>query len=128
MSSKPWAGKSVVIVDDSASVRDELARVFEACGMQVVGQAENGVAGLHLVERHRPEVVCLDIIMPEMDGVECFRKLKAHNPEQRVVVVSWLAGEQKILENLAELMPAYLFQTKPVTPIDLEQRLTRIYF
>lgn len=128
MSSKPWVGKSVVIVDDSASVREDLRQAFEALGVRVVGQAEDGVQGLSLVKQHRPEMVSLDIIMPEMDGVECYRKLKDFDANLHIVMVSWLAGEAKIVDNLKELMPAHIFQTKPVQPQALEARLQLIYF
>jgi two-component system chemotaxis response regulator CheY len=128
MSSKPWAGKSVVIIDDSPSVRDELRSTFSACGMDVKGVAENGVVGLDMVKELRPAIVSLDVIMPEMDGVECFRKIQAFDPSIKIVMVSWLAGETKILDNLKDLIPSHLFQKKPVTPTDLEARLTKIYF
>src|SRR4051812_46458196 len=125
---KPWVGKTAVIIDDSATVREEMKRVFEACGLQVAGVAENGVTGLDLIEAKRPDIVCLDIIMPEMDGLECYRKLMAHAPETKVVIVSWLAGESKIIENLKDVIPAYVFQAKPVSAQDLEARLLRVYF
>lgn len=126
-SAKPWVGKSVVIIDDSRSVREELKQAFESCGMQVVGLAENGVEGLDLIRKHRPEMVSLDIIMPEMDGIECYRKIQALDPGVRVVMVSWLSAESKILENLKELIPAHLFQSKPVSAQDLESRLDKVY-
>jgi two-component system chemotaxis response regulator CheY len=128
MSSKPWVGKSVVIIDDSANVREELRRGFEGCGLTVKGLAENGVVGLALVEKVRPEVVSLDLIMPEMDGVECYRKIMALGFDLKVMMVSWLGAETKIMENLKDLIPAHHFQKKPATVSDLEVRLQRIYF
>jgi two-component system chemotaxis response regulator CheY len=128
MSNKPWVGKSVVIIDDSPSVREELKGTFTACGMEVKGLAENGVKGLDLVKELRPAIVSLDVIMPEMDGVECYRKINAFDPAIRVVMITWLAGETKILENLKDQIPSHLFQKKPVSTTDLEARLQKIYF
>jgi two-component system, chemotaxis family, chemotaxis protein CheY len=125
---KPWVGKGVVIVDDSANVCAELKQVFEACGMQVKGMAYDGVKGLELIQQHSPELVSLDIIMPEMDGVECYRKIQELSPETKVIIVSWLAGEAKILDNLRATMPAHIFQKKPVTAAELEARLQKVYF
>src|SRR5689334_8522052 len=86
---KPWQGQSVVIVDDSPGVREELKRVFEAIGMRIAGLAQDSVAGLELAAKAMPDLVSLDLIMPEMDGVECYRRLLAERPQQRVVVISW---------------------------------------
>ena len=128
MSSKPWVGKSVVIIDDSATVRQELKSVFEACGMTVVGMGENGVIGLDLVANKNPEVVSIDLIMPEMDGVECYKKMQEHHASVKCIMVSWIGGEAKILENLKDIIPSHLFQAKPVAQKDLEDRLEAVYF
>lgn len=125
---RPWVGKGVVIIDDSKGVRDELRAVFTACGMQVVGEAATGITGLELVMQHQPEVVSLDLIMPEMDGVECYRRIQAARPETKMIMITWLGGEPKILDNLKDLIPAHLFQTKPVSEADLNARLEKIYF
>ncbi len=128
MSSKPWVGKNVVIIDDSANVREELRSAFQACGMTVKGLAENGVVGLAMVAKEKPEIVSLDLIMPEMDGVECFRKITALGLDCKIIMISWVGAEAKILENLKDLIPAHHFQKKPATAEDLELRLQRVYF
>ena len=128
MSQRPWQGRSVLIVDDAASVREDLARTFQGIGMQVVGRADNGINALRVAEAQRPELITIDLIMPEMDGVELFRRLMAIDPNQKVMIVSWLAAEAKILANLNDVIPHYLFQTKPVSATALEQRLKAIYF
>lgn len=128
MSNKPWVGKGVVIVDDSRQVRVTLRTAFEGCGMHVLAEADTGVVGLAMVKQHKPELVSLDMIMPEMDGVECYKKLQAYDPTLKIVMVSWLANEPKILENLKDLIPSHLFQAKPVSAIDLAARLEKIYF
>jgi len=124
---KPWQGKTVVIVDDSAQVREELRVAFEAVGMSVAGFAENGVVALDLVNKHRPYLVSLDVIMPEMDGIECYKKLKAAYPEQKIVMISWIGNEAKILDNLKDIIPPHLFQAKPVAAAELENRLNLIH-
>lgn len=128
MSQKPWIGKSVVIIDDSASVREQLKAVFESCGMHVKGLAENGVVGLEQVAKHNPEIVSIDMIMPEMDGVECYKKLQLFNPLLKCVMISWIGGEQKIIDNLKDIIPSHIFQAKPVSKEDLESRLEKVYF
>lgn len=127
MSGKPWSGKTVVIVDDSATVRDELKRIYESIGMTVVGFGVNGVEGVELTKKHAPDLVSLDVIMPEMDGIECFRKLRALGTDQKIVMISWLGADQKILENLKDTIPSHVFQAKPVTAMELEARLEYVY-
>ena len=128
MTNKPWVGKSVLIIDDSSGVRDELTKVFTNVGLVVKGSAANGVIGLEMLRTLKPDVVSIDIIMPEMDGIECYRKIQQVSPETVCVIISWLAGDPKILENLKAVIPTHLFQVKPVTPYTLEARLKKIYF
>lgn len=127
MSEKPWVGRTVVIIDDSSQVRKNLETAFKAAGMKVVGVGKNGVEGIELVEKHRPEVASIDIIMPEMDGIECMKYIRANFPETRCMFVTWLASEPSIAESLKEYLPAYAFQSKPFTNADIEQRVKMLY-
>lgn len=127
MASEPWRGKAVLIVDDSPGVRESLGHAFRAVGMQVVGTAENGVKALEKMRSAEADLVSLDLIMPEMDGIECYHRMRAEFPRARIVVISWLGGEAKILENLKGQIPAELIQAKPVSADILRQRLARVY-
>lgn len=127
MSSKPWVGNSVIIVDDSPMVRNEMLRLYEQIGMKVKGVAENGLVAMDLVKKERPDLLSLDLIMPEMDGVECYKKLRAFDPTIKVVMVTWLGGEQKIQDNLKDIIPGHLFQQKGCTAEELETRLGKVY-
>lgn len=127
MSAKPWVGNSVIIVDDSAMVRNELTRMYEAIGMKVRGVAENGVVALNLVKKERADLISLDLIMPEMDGVECYKKLRALDPTIKVVMVSWLGGDATIQDNLKDIIPNHLMHAKGGTTDDLELRLAKVY-
>ena len=61
----------VLIVDDSADMRESLRAKYESFGYQVVGEARDGLEGLQMMKELQPNFVSLDIIMPEMDGIEC---------------------------------------------------------
>ena len=127
MDKKPWADKSAIIVDDSESVRAEFKKIFERCQIKVSGVAENGLVALDLIHRLQPDIVSLDIIMPEMDGIECYRKIQIMYPHIKCIVISWLAHDSKVHEGLRSVIPHQLFQSKPLTPSDLETRLQKIF-
>jgi DNA-binding NarL/FixJ family response regulator len=83
-SSGPWR---VVIVDDSTTLRDVLRRTLDLQhDFHVVGEAVNGRAGIAVVRAHRPDVVLLDLSMPEMDGLEALRPMRAASPASIVIV------------------------------------------
>lgn len=125
--SKTWHGKSVVVVDDSPRVRDQMKQAFEEIGMRVLAVAGNGIEAIDAVAKSNPDLVSLDLIMPEMDGVECFRKLRRHFPEVRIVVISWLSSEPKILENLRAIIPFQLFLEKTTGLESLIQKMDTIF-
>jgi|GEM_PF-984647 len=122
-----WFGKNVLIVDDLATVRDMLQRIYEAIGMHVVGTAANGVEALAFLESNSVDLVSLDIIMPEMDGIECYRKIRARGLPCRSVFISWLAADPRVPERLKEEIPLVLFQGKPVDAASLSDRLNLVF-
>lgn len=128
MSEKPWVGKSVVVIDDSEQMRQALETAYRAAGMKVVGLAKNGVEGIEMVLKFRPEVASIDIIMPEMDGIECVKLIRAKSPSTKCLFVTWLASEQRIAQSLAEYVPAHAFQPKPFTNADIESRIKLLYY
>src|SRR5436189_6424986 len=67
--------RTVLIVDDHPSFRASARRMLEADGYEVVGEAENGAAALAAAERLRPQVVLLDVRLPDIDGIEVARRL-----------------------------------------------------
>lgn len=79
---------SVVIVDDYAPFRDSARGLLEAGGFDVIGEAEGGYAALQLAEELRPDVVLLDVHMPDLDGFEVTKRLAALDPAPAVVLTS----------------------------------------
>jgi DNA-binding NarL/FixJ family response regulator len=79
---------SVLIVDDHASFRATARQLLEAAGYEVVGEAVDGASALEAVARLRPDVVLLDVQLPDMDGFEISRQLCANGWSPQIVMTS----------------------------------------
>src|SRR5947209_1274557 len=89
----------VVLVDDHAILRDGLRMVLEAQpGISVVGEAENGREALDLVEQLHPDVVVMDIAMPQMNGAEATRQIKRRFPSTRVLILTMHENQQYLMQ------------------------------
>jgi NarL family two-component system response regulator LiaR len=87
----------VFVADDHAIVRKGIRAVLEIVSdIEVVGEAENGRDAVHRVEQLRPDVILMDLVMPEVDGIEAIRRIKDRQPEARILVLTTFAGEDKI--------------------------------
>ena len=91
---------SVLIVDDSRTMRKMLAGALAEAGIDVAGNAGNGLEALEFLKTTKPDLITLDITMPEMDGLEALRLIKKNNPDQKVLMVSAAGQKEKVLEAL----------------------------
>lgn len=83
----------LLIVDDSNMIRSRIARIAlhpQLRDLDIVGLARNGVEAVDICRRQAPEVVTMDLTMPEMDGIACTERLVAHDPRLNILVVSAL--------------------------------------
>lgn len=79
----------VVIADDSSLWRDRIKRMLNGnYNISVVGEAENGVEAMQLIQENEPDLVILDIRMPEMNGIEVLKKIRALKMETRVCILT----------------------------------------
>ena len=85
----------VLVVDDSAITARQLAQIISELGdFEVVGHALNGAEGIKLYEELSPDVVCMDVVMPVMDGLQATRALLRLDPAAKVIVVSSVGGSR----------------------------------
>ncbi len=108
---------NILIVDDSKFTRKMLSDILTEKGHQIVGEAENAEEAVELYERLKPDLVTLDIIMPEVEGTDAISALKAMirvNPKARVVIVSAM-GQQEVVEECIQA-GARDFIVKPIQP------------
>jgi len=106
--------KKVLLVDDSAVIARQLSKILEKQGdFEVVGQARNGVEGLKLFSTLKPDIVLLDIVMPELDGIQTIRSIMSLDKDAKVVVISSTGG---VSDQVAEALSfgARNVITKPI--------------
>ncbi len=109
--------KKLLIVDDSNIIRNKIARALGEYGLEVIGKASNGKSAVEIFSATHPDIVTMDLTMPEMDGIECIRKIHAIDPRARILVVSALADKATAIQALKEGAQGFL--CKPFTSEDL---------
>lgn len=80
--------KKVLIVDDDAILRELLKGILRQGDYNVIGEASNGEQAITLAHQFDPDVICLDVHMPKMDGIQCLEALRAANAARKVVMIS----------------------------------------
>ena len=103
-----------LIVDDSIFARKNLAKMLESFGGEVVGEAGDGCTAITEYERLHPDLVLMDITMPQMEGIEAVERIVRQYPEARIVMVSSVGYQENILAALQK--GAKHFVQKPVKP------------
>jgi two-component system chemotaxis response regulator CheY len=109
--------KRVLIVDDALIMRKRIKEIALQAGWLVAGEAENGHEALALFQRERPDLVTLDIVMPEMDGVAALKQMIEFDSQAQVVMISAVNQKEKLSECIRA--GAMDFIVKPFEKSDL---------
>ena len=104
----------VLVVDDAAFMRKMVSDALAKGGHEVIGQAGNGVEAIAQFRELRPDLMTLDITMPEKDGLETLRDVMELDPGAKVIMCSALGQESKVLESIKA--GARDFVVKPFQP------------
>src|SRR6202020_1625771 len=107
-----------LIVDDSVFARKNLARMIETFGGQVAAEAGDGLTAISEYDRTHPDIVLMDIAMPQMEGIEAAEKIVQAHPEARIVMVSSVGYQENIVAALQR--GDRHFGQKPVEPEGLD--------
>jgi two-component system, chemotaxis family, chemotaxis protein CheY len=91
---------SVLIVDDNDMMRTLLRGILRGNEYDVVGEARNGIIAVDMAERLKPDIVCLDVIMPEKNGLEALGEIKGARPETEVVMITGSADPDTVQESI----------------------------
>ena len=116
----------VLLVDDHAVVRQGLRMFIEMQpDMEVLAEGVNGSEAVELSSQLDPDVILLDLIMPQMDGVEATRRIMAQNPNSRVLILTSFGEDDKVFPAIRAGAQGYLL--KDVQPRDLVQAIRGIH-
>ena len=88
----------ILIVDDAAFMRMMIKDILTKNGYEVVAGAANGVEAVELYKSHQPDLVTMDITMPEMDGIEAVKQIKAVNPAAKVIMCSAMGQQSMVMD------------------------------
>ena len=114
----------LMIVDDSNIMRRRIERSQQFEDLQLVGTAANGLEALELFKKTDPDVVTMDITMPQMDGIECIGQLVALKPAIRILVISALADKATAVEAMERGANGFL--NKPFTDRQLNEAIAEL--
>ena len=117
--------RTVLIVDDAAFVRKTLHKILSDANYQVVGEAEDGQTAIQLYRKLHPDVVTMDVVMPQMSGIEATRKIMQMDKSGRIVIVSAMQQENLIMEAINAGARDYIF--KPFSTEDILKTLDRVF-
>jgi two-component system chemotaxis response regulator CheY len=117
-------GKRILVVDDAAFMRMMIKNIVTKSGYEVVGEAENGKQAVEKYAELKPDIVTMDITMPDMDGIEAVKAIKAIDPEASIVMVSAMGQQAMVMDAIQA--GARDFIVKPFQQERLLQAIERV--
>ena len=93
-------GKNIMICDDAAFMRMMIKDILSKNGYNVVGEAENGAVAVDKYSELKPDLVLMDITMPEMDGIQALKKIKETDPGATVIMCSAMGQQAMVIESI----------------------------
>lgn len=114
----------VLVVDDAIFMRMKLKDILEKNGYEVVAEAQNGIEAIEKYKTEKPDLVTMDITMPEMDGVAALKGIKAIDPKAKVVMCSAMGQQSMVMDAIQA--GAVDFIVKPFDSDRVIQSLSKV--
>ena len=92
--------KNILICDDAAFMRMMIKDILSKNGYNVAGEAENGAKAVEKYNELKPDLVLMDITMPEMDGIQALKKIKENDPSASVIMCSAMGQQAMVIESI----------------------------
>lgn len=115
---------NVLVVDDAAFMREILKDILADSGFNVVAEGCNGVEAVNLYKRLKPDLVTLDITMPEMDGIEALAAIRRHDPQANVIMCSAMGQKRLVIDAIQA--GARDFLVKPFNKNRVEEAIKKV--
>ncbi len=116
--------KRILITDDALFMRVTLKNILTQNGFEIVGEATNGVESVELYKSLKPDVVTMDITMPEMDGISALKEIRAFDPEANVVMCTAMGQKNMVVEAIQS--GAKDFIVKPFQPERVLEAMSKL--
>lgn len=115
---------TVLICDDAVFMRTMISDILEESGYEIVGQAESGVQAIERYKSLRPDLVTMDIVMPDMGGIEAVREIVKHDPDAKILMCSAMGQQALVVEAIQA--GAKDFVVKPFQPSRVLEAVQRV--
>ena len=116
----------VLIVDDSEFVTRKLQDIMEKANMEVVAIANNGIDALKMFKEYKPDVITMDINMPDMDGLSALKLIHQMNPEAKIIMLSSMSSKDKVIDAMREGAKGFI--TKPFVSEKVIATITKTHY
>jgi two-component system chemotaxis response regulator CheY len=114
----------VLICDDAIFMRSMIRNILTGAGFEVVGEAQNGVQAVERYRELRPDLVTMDIVMPEMGGIDATREIVREDPAAKVLICSAIGQQTLVIEAIQA--GARDFVVKPFQPSHVLEAIQRV--
>ncbi len=117
-------GAKVLIVDDALFMRNMLRNIFAESGFDVIGEAQNGNEAVEKFKELSPDLITMDIVMPEMNGIDALKQIMTVDAGAKVVICSALGQESLIIEALEAGARDFIVKPfKPAKVVEVAQKV-----
>jgi two-component system chemotaxis response regulator CheY len=116
--------KRVLIVDDAVVMRMMIKGILSKNGFEVVGEAQNGVEAVEKYKQLQPDLVTMDMVMPEMDGITAVKQIVANDPEAKIIMCTSMGQQALVVEAIQA--GAKSFITKPFQPPKILETIQKV--
>lgn len=116
---------NVLIVDDAKIMRVNLTRSIEGIGHSIIAEAADGQSSIDAYKKYKPDLVTMDITMPDMDGITAIKKIKEIDPNLNAIMVTSHGQEPMVMNALKAGAKGYIL--KPISPEKLRESIGKIF-
>ena len=114
----------ILVADDASFMRQMIREIVEAEGYEVVGEASDGVEAVEQFKKLQPDVVTMDIVMPEVNGIDALKEIRSSDPDAKVVMISAIDQREPLMEALKFGAADYV--VKPFEKERVEEAMHRV--